>query len=51
MKIILSERELEIIKQEEYRRGWRDCVVNINKSLNINQNDSEDSEQINHEHQ
>lgn len=25
MKLILSERELEIIKTKEYKRGWQDC--------------------------
>ncbi len=25
MKLILSERELEIIKQKEYKRGWYEC--------------------------
>ncbi len=31
MKLILSERELEIIKQKEYKRGWDESSLNHKK--------------------
>ena len=31
MKLILSVKELEIIKQTEYKRGWTDCERESNE--------------------
>jgi hypothetical protein len=50
MKLILSERELEIIKQGEYKKGWKDCVNNLNLFTDLNKDYCSEEIQSDHNH-